>query len=235
MRRLSQGIQWPMSVSVIIPTLNEESCLEETLRELRRQKPHEIIVADGGSCDATCRLAAEADLVVRAPRGRAFQMNAGAARATGDILLFLHADCRLETGALSAAEACLQRRGVAAGCFRMSVATRGLLYRWIDFVAGVRVKMAGMIYGDQGLFLRRELFARLGGFPGLGLMEDVFFSARLRRLGRLIVAPQRIYVSPRRWQRSGIVRQTVRNWTLLALAISGVHADWLARWYPVVR
>src|SRR5712691_11803579 len=132
-----------MSVSVIIPTLNEESCLEETLRALRLQKPHEIIVADGGSTDATCRLASEADLLVHAPRGRALQMNAGAARATGDNLIFLHADCRLENGALTAAEACLRRRGVAGGCFRMTVASRGLLYRWIDAVADARVKTAG--------------------------------------------------------------------------------------------
>jgi rSAM/selenodomain-associated transferase 2 len=224
-----------MSVSVIIPTLNEESCLEQTLRELRLQKPHEIIVADGGSSDATCRLAAEADLLVHASPGRAVQMNAGASRATGDVLLFLHADCRLETGALSAAEACMQRRGVAAGCFRMSVGADGLLFRCIDSAADLRVKTAGLIYGDQGLFLRRERFARLGGFPELQLMEDVFFSARLSRLGRLVIAPRRIYVSPRRWRKDGIVRQTVRNWALLSLVAAGLHPDRLARWYAVVR
>jgi rSAM/selenodomain-associated transferase 2 len=224
-----------MSISVIIPTLNEEGCLEETLRDLRLHKPHEIIVADGGSTDATRRLASGADLLVHAPRGRALQMNAGAARATGDILLFLHADCRLETSAMAAAEACLRRRDVAAGCFRMTVASRGLLYRWIDAVADARVKTAGLIYGDQGLFLCRARFARLGGFPQLRLMEDLFFSLRLRRIGRLVVAPRRIYVSPRRWQRAGILRQTARNWMLLALATSGVPPDWLARWYPMVR
>jgi rSAM/selenodomain-associated transferase 2 len=224
-----------MSVSVIIPTLNEESCLAKTLRELRLQKPHEIIVADGSSTDATCRLASAADALIHASRGRAIQMNAGADRATGDFLLFLHADCRLEPGALPAAEACLKRRGVAAGCFRMSVAAPGLLYRGIEFVAGVRVRVAGFIYGDQGLFLRRELFERLGGFPPMGLMEDVFFSAQLRRHGRLVVAPRRVYVSPRRWQYAGIARQTAWNWTLLSLAAAGVHPDRLAGWYPVVR
>jgi rSAM/selenodomain-associated transferase 2 len=224
-----------MGVSVIIPTLNEEGCLEETLRNLRLHKPHEIIVVDGGSTDSTARRATAADRFVQAPRGRGFQLNVGAAYATGDVLLFLHADCRLELGAMAAAEACLRRRGVAAGCFRMMVETRGLLYRWIESVAGARVRFAGLIYGDQGLFLRRELFERLGGFPSQRLMEDVRFSAKLRRHGRLVVAPRRILVSPRRWRHAGIIRQTARNWALLTLAAVGVDPDRLARWYPVIR
>jgi hypothetical protein len=224
-----------MSVSVIIPTLNEENCLAETLHHVRRQKPHEIIVADGGSTDGTRRIASLADTLVPAPRGRATQMNAGANRATGEVLLFLHADCLLEDTALSAAEACLRRRGVVAGCFTMTVACRGALYRWIDCVAGIRVRCAGLIYGDQGLFLRRDLFAQLGGFPSYGLMEDVFFTRKLRLHGRLTIAPQRIFVSPRRWQRIGIMRQTFRNWALLGLAAGGVPPNWLAAWYPLVR
>jgi rSAM/selenodomain-associated transferase 2 len=224
-----------MGVSVIIPTLNEESCLAETLDSLRRQKPHEIIVADGGSTDRTRQIAAAADLLVQAPRGRALQMNEGAARASGEVLLFLHADCLLEEGALEAAEACLRRAGVVAGCFTMTVAAPGALYRLIDHVADVRVRCTGIIYGDQGLFLRRDLFARLGGFPNYNLMEDVYISKALRLHGRLVVAPRRIFVSPRRWQRAGIIRQTMRNWMLLGLAAGGVHPNRLAAWYPAVR
>jgi rSAM/selenodomain-associated transferase 2 len=224
-----------MSVSVIIPTLDEENCLAETILHVRRQKPHEIIVVDGGSTDGTRAIGTLADTLVHAPRGRAAQMNAGANRASGDVLLFLHADCLLEERALVAAEACLRRSGVAGGCFTMTVACRGALYRWIDYIAGIRVRCAGLIYGDQGLFLRRDLFAQLGGFPAYGLMEDVFFSKRLRDHGRLTVAPRRIFVSPRRWQRTGIIRQTIRNWALLGLAAGGVHPNRLAAWYPVIR
>jgi rSAM/selenodomain-associated transferase 2 len=224
-----------MSVSVIIPTLDEENCLAETLRNVRGQKPHEIIVVDGGSRDRTREIAGLADWFVQATRGRACQMNAGATRAKGDVLLFLHADCLLEEGALAAAEDCVRRRGVAAGCFTMTVACPGLLYRWIDFVASVRVRRAGLIYGDQGLFLRRDLFAQLGGFPSYGLMEDVHFSRKLGRHGRLAVAPRRIFVSSRRWQRNGVIRQSIRNWVLLGLAGGGIHPDRLASWYPVVR
>jgi rSAM/selenodomain-associated transferase 2 len=224
-----------MPVSVIIPTLNEVGCLAQTLRHLREQRPHELIVADGESTDRTLTAAAEADLVIKSPRGRGVQMNAGAARASGDVLLFLHADCQLEEGALAQAEACLRRSGIVAGCFTMRVQAHGLLYRWIDIAAAARVRLAGIVYGDQGLFLRRALFEKLGGFPALRLMEDVYFSARLRRHGRLAMAPSRILVSPRRWQRTGIIRQTARNWLLLGLAATGVPPDRLAAFYPAVR
>jgi rSAM/selenodomain-associated transferase 2 len=224
-----------MTVSVIIPTLNEEGCLAETLRSVRAQRPHQVIVADGGSSDGTRAAAAEADVLIEAPRGRARQLNAGAAGAGGDVLLFLHADCSLEAGALDDAERWLRRPEVVAGCYTMTVRARGLLYRSLDACATARVRLTGLIYGDQGLFVRRADFERLGGFPPLGLMEDVFFSRVLRRLGRVVVSPRRVFVSPRRWQRAGLVRQTLRNWALTALAAGGVHPDRLARFYPVVR
>lgn len=224
-----------MSVSVIIPTLNEESCIAETLSLVRAQEPHEIIVVDGGSSDATLRLVNAADKVLKGPRGRALQMNLGANQASGDVLLFLHADCSLEDGALAEAEETLGRPGVVAGCFRMTVPGRNPLYHSINWCASARVRFTGLAYGDQGLFLRREIFQELGGFPPLRLMEDLFFSRELRKRGRVVVAEHRIFVSPRRWQRAGIIRQSLRNWALTALAISGVHPDRLAAHYPVIR
>jgi rSAM/selenodomain-associated transferase 2 len=224
-----------MSVSVIIPTLNEASCLADTLLLLRRQRPHEIIVVDGGSDDGTWAAAASADWRLPGPCGRSRQMNLGAANATGDVLLFLHADCSLEDGALEEAERLLMGRGVAAGCFRMMVRARPWLYRAIDKCATVRVRLTGLVYGDQGLFLRRDRFEQIGGFPPLRFMEDVFLSRELRRQGRIRVASRRIFVSPRRWQQAGLVRQTLRNWTLTMLAASGVPPDRLAAFYPAVR
>jgi rSAM/selenodomain-associated transferase 2 len=224
-----------LSVSIIIPTLNEESCLGDCLRSLRAQQPHQIIVADGGSDDETCQIALAADVVVPAPRGRAAQMNAGARQATGRVLLFLHADCRLEEGAVEDSEYRLSLPGVAAGCFTMHVPEPGTLFRLIDAAATARVRLAGIAYGDQGLFVRRELFEKVGGFPGLRFMEDVFMSRTLKRWGRIIVSTRRILVSPRRWQKAGIVRQTLRNWTLTGLALAGVHPDRLANHYPLLR
>ncbi len=222
-------------VSIIIPTLNEESGLAGTLRRLRDQRPREIIVVDGGSGDATCRHGAAADVLLHGPRGRAVQMNLGAGRAAGSVLLFLHADCALEPGALDEAVGRLGQNGVAAGCFTMRVEAPGLLYRMIDACATARVRLTGLVYGDQGLFVRRDLFHRLGGFPPLRLMEDLYFSRVLRRHGRVVVAGRRIFVSPRRWQRAGLVRQTLRNWTLTALAAGGLHPDRLAAFYPAIR
>jgi rSAM/selenodomain-associated transferase 2 len=222
-------------VSIIIPALNEAGGIAGTIRSLREQGAHEIIVVDGGSSDDTAARAVEADRVLHGERGRAAQMNLGAAAARGDVLLFLHADCTLQPGAVAAAARCVSRPQTAAACFRMTVEASGLWYRSIDFCATARVRLTGVIYGDQGLAVRRELFERVGGFPPLRLMEDVFLSLRLRQQGRMVVLPQRIFVSPRRWQRTGIIRQTLRNWALTALAAAGVHPDRLARFYPAVR
>ncbi|MGH9676601.1 MAG: TIGR04283 family arsenosugar biosynthesis glycosyltransferase [Candidatus Acidiferrum sp.] len=224
-----------MAVSVIIPTLNEEGLIRGTIERLRRQKPHEIIVVDGGSTDKTVEQARGADRVFNGPRGRAAQMNFGAAGATGDAMLFLHADCRLEKGCMEAISRCLRRRDVAAGCFRMTVDAHGFAFRMIDAAATARVRLTGFIYGDQGLFLTRNRFNEVGGFPDIPFMEDVFASQLLRRKGRIAVLRQRIFVSPRRWQRQGILRQTLLNWKLTALAALGTHPDRFAASYPVVR
>src|SRR5437879_8232330 len=124
---VSHPVEIPMGLSIIIPTLNEEGCLADTLLLLRQHRPQEIIVVDGGSTDATPRLAAEADVFLPGPRGRAIQMNLGAARASGDALLFMHADCSLEKGALEEAERLLHGKGIVAGCYSMTVRAHGWL------------------------------------------------------------------------------------------------------------
>jgi rSAM/selenodomain-associated transferase 2 len=224
-----------MSVSIVIPTWNEAACIAETVASLRTQSPGEIIVVDGGSTDATIKHAQPADRVLVSSPGRALQMNAGAAAAIGEHLLFLHADCRLESGSLHAIERAMTRSSVFAGCFSMRVDAVGWGFRSIDACATARVRFTGVAYGDQGLFLRRADFHRLGGFPALRFMEDVFFSRRIAQIGRVTVLPQKIYVSPRRWRKVGLVRQSLRNWTLTALALAGVSPDWLAEYYPRVR
>ena len=224
-----------MSISIIIPTWNESANIADTIRILRMQQPHEILVVDGGSSDATVEQAKDADRVLVSEPGRAFQMNAGAALAQGEYLLFLHADCWLEAGALRAVEQMLKQPSILAGCFAMRVDTPGWGFRSIDACASARVRWTGIAYGDQGLFLRRRDFERLGGFPRVRFMEDVFFSRTLARHGRVAVVNKKIYVSARRWQKVGLVRQTLRNWTLTVLALAGVAPDRLAEYYPRVR
>jgi rSAM/selenodomain-associated transferase 2 len=224
-----------MAVSVIIPTLNEGTCIAQTVEAVRRQGPLEIIVVDGGSDDSTIAAAAGADRLLTAPAGRASQMNAGAARARGDCLLFLHADCTLAPRALAAAERALSRPSIVAGCFSMRVGAPGTLFRAIDGCATARVRWTGIVYGDQGLFVLRAAFQRAGGFPCVRFLEDVLLSRDLLRQGRIVVLPQRVFVSPRRWQRNGLIRQTLRNWSLIAQALWGTPLDRLAQHYPPVR
>jgi rSAM/selenodomain-associated transferase 2 len=224
-----------MSISVIIPVLNEAAVIGACLRSLLPQRPRQILVVDGGSSDDTVAAAAQADEVLTTGRGRALQMNAGAARAAGDLLLFLHADCQVQPGALAEVERLLSDGRVVAGCLTMTVRAQGALYRCIDACASARVRLTGLVYGDQGLFLRRRDFERLGGFPPLRFMEDLFLSRALRRHGRVVVGRSRIFVSPRRWQHAGLLRQSLCNWSLTTLAAAGVHPDQLAKYYPMVR
>ena len=231
----SRAIQTQMRISIIIPTLNEAERIEATIARARALGPYEIVVADGGSDDATRERASEADLVLQTPRGRAVQQNAGAAAARGEVLLFLHADCWLEPGALEAIESALADAPTVGGCFRQTIEAPGIAYRVLEFGNALRVRTLGWAYGDQGLFVRREVFTALGGFPELHLMEDLYFAKRLKRAGRSQLLAQRIHVSPRRWERTGVIRQTLRNWRLIALAHCGVSPERLARDYVDVR
>jgi rSAM/selenodomain-associated transferase 2 len=226
-----------VSVSVIIPTLDESSTIVGCLDHLGAQGADEVIVADADSPDGTAELARAAGArVVGSPRGRGVQQNRGAASASGDVLLFLHADCRLEPGSISCLRRFMSRCPlVPGGCFRMRVDAPDLSFRAIDSAAHLRAGVLGLPYGDQGIFAPRWAFDRVGGFPELPLMEDVYLSMRLRKLGRIAMLPGRIYVSPRRWRRQGILGQSVRNWALTAAAASGVPTELLARLYPIVR
>jgi rSAM/selenodomain-associated transferase 2 len=226
-----------MRVSVIIPTLNEAATIVQALRQLKTQHCDEIIVADAMSPDGTAGLARrESVVVVDSSRGRGVQQNRGAAASSGDVLVFLHADCRLENGAIAVLRQYLARHPrVPGGCFRMRIEDSHPLYRAIDTAAHLRAGLLGLPYGDQGIFIRRSVFESLGGFPETPLMEDVLISLKLRHEGRLAVLPARILVSPRRWRQCGIIRQTLKNWALTAAAALGVSTDYLARFYPHIR
>jgi len=224
-----------MPTSIIIPTLNEAANIAARIGKARLLDPVEIIVVDGGSDDGTCAAAADADRVLSAPRGRAPQQNAGAAASCGDTLLFLHADCWLGPEAFSQVERALTDGLCAGGCFRQSIDARGWRYRWLERGNALRVGLWGLAYGDQGIFVRREVFNRLGGFPSLALMEDLFFMKRLRRAGRIALLDGPLHVSARRWEEQGVFRQTARNWWMTALAGVGVSPNTLAGRYQDVR
>ena len=222
-------------ISVIIPTLNEAASIAVLIAETRQIGACEIIVIDGGSTDETLAQATSADRVISSQRGRATQQNLGAAASCGDVLLFLHADCRLPTGAFDSIRAALDDERTVGGCFEQTIAADGRLYRWLEWGNGLRVRWLRMAYGDQAIFIRKSVFEQLGRFPDVKLMEDVLLMRRLRRAGRFVLLPNRITVSARRWQRHGLVRQTLRNGLLLTLALCGVSPNRLARFYPNTR
>jgi rSAM/selenodomain-associated transferase 2 len=224
-----------MRCSIVIPTLNEATHIAGAIVSARALEPAEIIVIDGGSTDDTLAAARGADQVLMAVRGRAAQQNFGAAASQGDVLLFLHADCRLEPGGLDQVATALADARCVGGCFRQRIDAGGVRFRWLERGNSLRVKLWGLAYGDQGIFVRRDVFDRLGGFPSLALMEDLFFMKRLRREGSLALLAGPLHVSARRWERQGIFLQTTRNWCLTALAQCGVSPNRLARFYPHMR
>jgi hypothetical protein len=219
-------------ISVIIPALNEEENIAATLRAVGQCHGHEVIVVDGGSMDATVQSAKEAGATVLVSKpGRARQMNAGAARATGGALLFLHADTLLPPGWAEVVSRTLRSSAVAAGAFRFRIAGNFRGKSIIEWATGLRSHWFQRPYGDQGLFLARSLFEELGGFADLPIMEDYEFVRRLRRRGRIVTVAEGALTSGRRWERLGVLRTTVRNqWMLMGYHL-GVNPQTLATRY----
>jgi rSAM/selenodomain-associated transferase 2 len=220
-------------LSIIVPVLDEAAGIEASLRALAPQRAagHEVIVVDGGSRDATATLAAPlADRVLASERGRAHQMNAGAAAAQGDVLLFLHADTLLPP----LADARLLQAVVAGarwGRFDVRIAGRS---RWLPVVAQLmnwRSRWSGIATGDQGIFVRTDLFRQIGGFAPQPLMEDIELSCRLRRFSPPACLKERVLTSGRRWETRGVWRTIVLMWRLRWRYWRGETPEALARAY----
>ena len=225
-----------MDVSVVVPTLNEERVLAATLQRARQPGVRELIVADGGSTDATRAVAAQfADVVLSAPRGRALQMNAGAERASGDILLFLHADTLLPDGFAALAIAACARPGVIGGRFDVDLQPSSPLIKLTAVVMNWRSRLTHITTGDQAMFIPRDAFTRLGGYARIPLMEDIDLSRRMKRAGRIVCLRQRVTSSSRRWQENGALRTILLMWSLRALYFFGVPPDRLQRLYADTR
>ena len=220
-------------LSIIIPALNECAAIGPTLACLQaaRGRGHEVILVDGGSSDGTpARCTGQVDRLLFSARGRARQMNTGAALAQGDVLLFLHADTlapddvdRLIAAALA------QEPGW--GHFDVRLSGRQPLLRLVERLMNLRARLSGIATGDQGLFVPRDWFMSLGGFPDQPLMEDIVFSKRLKHLGRPHCLKHRLLTSSRRWESHGVVRTVIKMWWLRAAFFVGVPASRLARLY----
>jgi rSAM/selenodomain-associated transferase 2 len=218
-----------LKLSVVIPALNEAAAIGATLAALAplRARGHEVVLADGGSEDATREIAAHlADRVVLAPRGRARQMNAGAAAASGDALLFLHADTRLPANADHLIFHSLKKN--PWGRFDVAIEGRSALLPVIAFFMNTRSRLTGIATGDQAIFVRREAFP---GFPDIPLMEDIGFSKVMKRRSPPACLREKAATSGRRWERRGVLRTVILMWRLRLAYFLGAAPDELARRY----
>jgi rSAM/selenodomain-associated transferase 2 len=226
--------------SIILPVLNERDIINpllDHLESLEGSENCEFIVADGspdgGTIEAVTRWGTQC---VKSPPGRASQMNAGAATARGEILIFLHADTRLPRQALERIDQIMTPRTLIGGAFDLRVDTERPMLKTIARIASLRSRLTRIPYGDQAIFVRRDYFHQMGGYPVIPLMEDVALMRRIKRAGgRIGFIPEPVITSARRWEQEGILYTTVRNWFLLSAYILGVAPEKLAKYYKEAR
>jgi rSAM/selenodomain-associated transferase 2 len=224
-------------LSIVLPVLDEGSLIRRFLLHIRTVAPTaEIIVVDGGSSDGTASIARPlVDVVISAPRGRASQMNAGAAVACGDVLWFLHVDLQVSRGSLADIEDALADQSVVGGCFRLRFPERQRIYRISDSLGNVAVEVFGFALGDHGIFCRHEVFNQLGGYPDVPLLEDAEIYRALRSRGRMLQLRDEILCSPRAYLKHGPYRTTAVYFLILALYVAGVPINRLNRIYRWFR
>ncbi len=224
-----------MLLSVIIPTLNEEKTLPETLQNVVQYGENiEVIVVDGGSEDDTLSVAKAHNVkVFQSGPGRGRQLNMGASFAQGDILLFLHADTRLPKEYYSLVCLTMAREEIAAGAFRLAIDSPQKIMQYVAWGANFRSSVFQLPYGDQGVFIRKSLFQELGGYPDLPIMEDFSFIRQAKRKGCIQTVDAAVITSARRWQKFGVVRTTVLNQVLILGFLLGLSPKFLAKLYGV--
>ena len=221
-------------LSIIMPVLDEGSAIVAALDALAdlRALGIELIVVDGGSRDATVQRARlRADRVLTAPRGRALQMNAGAEKAAGDVLLFLHADTRLPAAAEHVILNGLEYTGRAWGRFDVTIAGRHPLLAVVSCLMNIRSRVTGIATGDQAIFVKREAFAAAGGYPPIALMEDIALCKRLKHIGPPLCLSERVVTSGRCWERRGVLTTILLMWRLRLAYFFGGDPKELARRY----
>jgi rSAM/selenodomain-associated transferase 2 len=223
-------------VSIILPVLNESGRINEIIGHIRVIDPTntaEIIVVDGDQQGSTINAIQDSG-VIRAisARGRGMQMNRGAARARGDVLLFLHADTLLPTDAFARISEALRDQRFFAGAFELGLNTKRRIFRITEKYVHLRTWATRIPFGDQAIFIRRDYFEKIGGYKEIPLMEDVELMSRIKRLGdRICIIPEKVLTSARRWEEEGILYCTFRNWALQILYALGVPPERLAKWY----
>lgn len=220
-------------ISIIIPVLNEAAdTIRSTLASVRNVKNVEVIVVDGGSQNETVALVQSWGVkVLFSTAGRAYQMNAGATAATGDILLFLHADTSLPLGFEKLVPLTLAQSGTVAGAFELKINSPMRSLRLVEKMVNWRSRFFSLPYGDQAIFLKASVFHDIGGFPDLPIMEDFELIRCLRRLGRIAIVPTPVLTSARRWHKLGVLKTTLINQIVILGYFLGVPSSHLVKFY----
>jgi rSAM/selenodomain-associated transferase 2 len=225
-----------VSVSVIFPVLNEGGLICDALQALALSAgnvSYEAIVVDGDPAGSTVgRITDPGVICFTAPKGRAAQMNKGAARASGNILLFLHADTRLPQNALGKVAAALADERYIGGAFDLGISNPRWIFRLTGWCASVKHRVTRIPYGDQAIFIRRTYFEAVGGYPEIPLMEDVEIMKRIKRRGdRIVILPDLVETSARKWEKDGVLYTIFRNWMIQTMYLIGIPADKLVKYY----
>jgi rSAM/selenodomain-associated transferase 2 len=219
-------------ISIIIPTLNEASNIKEAITSSQSSNNVEIIVVDGGSQDQTLLIAKSLNVqVIISSPGRANQMNAGAMAASGEILLFLHADTRLPTNFEQMICTTLAQPGIVAGAFALQINAPDWGLRLVEFGVKWRSHLWQMPYGDQGIFLTKDVFQQVGNFPQMPIMEDFELMRKLKTLGKIYLLPTPVITSPRRWLKKGIIQTTLWNQIIVIAYLLGISPHRIRNWY----
>jgi rSAM/selenodomain-associated transferase 2 len=227
---------WVPSFSVIIPVFNEAPIINQTIEHVYRTGSGfdiEVIIVDGDVHGSTMKAVTNMQVMqMTSDRGRGRQMNKGASAAGGEILLFLHADTELPANAFEIISSLLDAEEYVGGAFDLGIQSGRLIYRVIEKVVSIRTRLTRVPYGDQAIFMKKDSFEKLKGFPEIPLMEDIALMRHLKKSGhKICIIPQKVQTSPRRFEREGVLFCTLRNWILISLYLLGVKPERLERFY----
>jgi rSAM/selenodomain-associated transferase 2 len=223
-------------VNVIIPVYNEAETLRVKIGSFENFALHaELIFADGGSTDRSAEIIAKYGRIISSEKGRARQMNSGARQAAGDILLFLHADNTISPETIENIENEVRQNEAVGECLTQRIDNERFIFRLIEWQGNNRARRTKVFYGDQGIFVRKDVFERIGGFPNVPIFEDVLFTRKLRLEGKITVLPDKITVSARRWEKRGVFRTTVMFNTILIMFKMGYPLEKIKKLYEDLR